>query len=67
MIAVNDEKHIVLIKGAKDERGTLFLMIRDSAKDPTNSNEIWIENRVTHHRPNQMTLSLSFCVYFTLS
>ena len=41
-----------------------MLNIRDSAKDPNRSSEIWIEKN--HSPNNEMNLATDMCVYFEL-
>ena len=42
-----------------------MLNIRDSAKDPNRSSEIWIENNL-NSKYNEMKLATNMCVYFEL-
>ena len=56
--------HVVTLKGHKVENGKLMLNIRDSAKDPNRSSEIWIEK---NNSPNNiMNLATYMCVFFEL-
>ena len=60
MLSVGDESvglHLVVLKGHKIENGKLLLNVRDSAKDPNNSSEIWIE---------KTQLTTDECAYFEL-
>ena len=61
---VNGGAHVVTLKGHKTENGTLKLNIRDSARDPNNSSEIWIEKNNSPN--NQMNLATDMCIYFEL-
>ena len=61
---VNGGAHVVVLKGYKKQRGKLLLNIRDSARDPTNSSEIWIEQKASSS--NQMNLATDMCIYFEL-
>ena len=57
--------HVVTLKGHKvNFRGKLMLNIRDSAKDPNRSSEIWIEK--DNSPANEMNLATDMCVYFEL-
>ena len=57
--------HVVTLKGHKvNFRGKLMLNIRDSAKDPNRSSEIWIEKN--NSPANEMNLATDMCVYFEL-
>ena len=61
---VDGGNHVVTLKGHKIENGKLMLNIRDSAKDPNNKSEIWIEENNTP--TNVMNLAADMCVYFEL-
>ena len=62
---VNGGTNVVTLKGHKTEaNGKLILHIRDSARDPNTSNEIWIEKNNSPN--NQMNLATDMCVYFEL-
>ena len=61
---VNGGAHVVVLKGHKKQYGKLLLSIRDSARDPTNSSEIWIEQKASSS--NQMNLATDMCIYFDL-
>ena len=62
---VNGGAHVVTLKGHKMEaNGKLKFNIRDSARDPNNSIEIWIEKNNSPN--NQMNLATDMCVYFEL-
>ena len=61
---VDNSTHVVVFKGHKTENGTLKLNIRDSARDPSNPAEIWIEKN--NSPSNQMNLSVDMCIYFEL-
>ena len=61
---------MVALKGHKIENGKLMLNIRDSARNPNNPNEIWIEKDDSAN--NQMNLSImgdgeKYAFYFELS
>ena len=62
---VDNATHVVTLKGHKTENGILKLNIRDSARDPNNSSEIWIEKNNSPN--NQMNLATDMCIYFELS
>ena len=69
---VDGGNHVVTLKGHKIENGNwknmwkkkLMLNIRDSAKEPNNTSEIWIERNNTS--TNVMNLAADMCVYFEL-
>ena len=62
---VNGGAHVVTLKGHKTEAtGKLKLNIRDSARDPNISSEIWIEENNSPN--NQMNLASDMCIYFEL-
>ena len=64
ILMVNGGAHVVTLKGHQTENGKLKLNIRDSARDPNNSSEIWIEKNNSPN--NQMNLATDMCVYFEL-
>lgn len=67
IISVNQQKHLVVVKGLKVMNGIQYLIVRDSARDPNHTQgEILVENKVTNYT-NQMNLALPVCVYFTMS
>lgn len=64
LLLVDGGTRVVVLKGHKWEHGKLMLNIRESAKDPNSSGEIWIEqNQAT---TNQMNLAVDMCIYFDL-
>ena len=62
---VNGGKHVVVLKGYKFKNGKLMLNIRDSAKDPSSSNDIWIEKNTSPG--NQVNLATDMCIYLTIN
>ena len=56
--------HVVTLKGHKTENGVLKLNIRDSARDPSNAAEIWIEKNNSSN--NLMNLATDMCIFFEL-
>ena len=64
VLMVDNATHVVTLKGHKTENGILKLNIRDSARDPNSSAEIWIEKNNSLN--NQMNLSADMCIYFEL-
>ena len=61
---VDNNAHVVTLKEHKTVNGKLMLHIRDSARDPNNPAEIWIDKNSSP--ANQMDLATDMCIYFEL-